>query len=220
MYRILIVEDDKMLNAGIAAALKGEDMEFLSCYNLQSAKELLAKEQADLVLLDVNLPDGKGTELLVWLKERQTTPVILLTANDMELDVVAGFSLGADDYVTKPFSLAILRARVLARLRQTKEAHCYRQGGFFFDFENLIFCRDGQRIELSRTEQRILWLLVKGGGRPVARERLQSYVWDDTFLAVDENALSVAVNRLRAKLGDKSCIRTVYGVGYCWEGEK
>ena len=220
MYRILIVEDDKMLNSGIAAALKGEDMEFLSCYNLRTARELLSREQVDLVLLDVNLPDGKGTDLLVWIKERQTTPVILLTANDMELDVVAGFSLGADDYVTKPFSLAILRARVLARLRRKEDHLRYRQGAFLFDFENLTFRRGEQRLELSRTEQRILWMLVKNAGHPVPRERLQSYVWDDTFLDVDENALSVAVNRLRTKLGDKSCIRTVYGIGYCWEVEK
>lgn len=217
MHRILIVEDDRTLNVGIAAALRGETMEFLSCYNLKTARETLEKERVSLVLLDINLSDGNGLELLTWIKETRPVPVILLTANDMETDVVAGLSMGADDYVTKPFSLAILRARVEAQLRRTEEADVYRKGGFAFDFRNQSFEHQGRKLELSRTEQRILYLLVKNEGTTVSRERLQSYVWSDGFSYVEENALSVAVNRLWAKLEEKTCIRTVYGVGYCWE---
>lgn len=219
MSKILLVEDDRALGAGIAVALGGENMQFTLCHNLRTAGKKMEEEKFDLILLDINLPDGSGLDFLIQVKEKEEIPVILLTANDMETDVVAGLSLGADDYITKPFSLAILRARVEARLRKKgqKEKAVFCQGSYRFDFENQIFRREDNRIELSRTEQKLLFLLVKNRGRTVPRERFFSYVWEDGFSYVDENALSVAMNRLRTKLGSRDVIRTVYGIGYCWE---
>lgn len=216
-HKILIVEDDRALCAGIAVALRSENMEFAQCHSMRAAREHMRIQQYELILLDINLPDGNGLEFLKEIRKQGAAPVILLTANDMETDIVAGLSLGADDYITKPFSLAILRARVEVQLRKGKQAAVFWQDGYRFDFENQIFERDGSRIELSRTEQKILSLLVKNRGKTIPRERLFACVWEDGFGYVDENALSVAVNRLRTKLDCKKYLRTVYGIGYCWE---
>ena len=131
-----------------------------------------------------------------------------------------GLEAGADDYITKPFSLAVLRARVNAQLRRAVPAADGRVelGGFCFDFSRLEFFREGVSIELSKTEQRLLRLLMENRGRTLPRELLLERVWDSGEF-VDENALSVAVRRLRAKLLDAP-IKTVYGVGYTWEVKK
>ena len=213
MRHILIVEDDQALSEGIALALRGNDLHFSQAANLSAARAILAGNRFDLVLLDVNLPDGSGLEMLAEL--RGSAAVMLLTANDMETDIVAGLSLGADDYITKPFSLAVLRARVEVQLRRGR-GNLYREGGFVFDFDNLEFSRDGQRIDLSRTEQKLLRLLVENRGATVPRERLVDRIWTDGAEYVDENALSVTVKRLRTKLGSGNQIRTIYGVGYAW----
>ncbi|ACV64115.1 response regulator receiver protein [Desulfofarcimen acetoxidans DSM 771] len=116
---VIIVEDDHNLNQGLCLALKDQDLQIVPCFDLKSAREQLADSAADLVLLDINLPDGNGLELLHKIKTgSEPIPVILLTANDTEMDVVMGLEHGADDYITKPFSLTILRARVKAQLRR------------------------------------------------------------------------------------------------------
>ena len=145
--------------------------------------------------------------------------MILLTANDLETDVVAGFELGADDYITKPFSLAILRARVEAQLRRNRSQNRYDFGEYVFDFDSLTFEYKNQMIELSRTEQKLLRLLIENKGRTVRRELLMDRVWSNAGEFVDENTLSVAMKRLRDKLDAAGKIKTVYGVGYAWAAE-
>ena len=117
MYHILIVEDDRSLNQGIALALKEEDVSFYQAYTIAEARTLLRDRSIDMVLLDINLPDGSGYDFLKEIRNVSELPVLMITANDMESDEVTGFSLGADDYITKPFSLMALRARV-GRMRQ------------------------------------------------------------------------------------------------------
>lgn len=214
--QILIVEDDCGLNLGIAMALSGE-ADCRSCYTRMEARKALEERRPDLVLLDVNLPDGSGLELLREIRAGMQTPVILLTANDLEVDVVTGLSLGADDYVTKPFSLAILRARVQVQLRRSQREEEYVRGEYRFSFEDHLYKKGEKKLELSRTEERILQLLVRGRGATVSREQLLAGVWNEGYAYVEENALSVSINRLRSKLGEKDCIRTVYGVGYAWK---
>ena len=137
------------------------------------------------------------------------------TIGQAEMDQVTGLELGADDYVTKPFSLAVLRARVNSLLRRSRPAPAALElPPFLFDFDAMVFARDGVPLELSKTEQRLLRLLVEHRGQTLSREVLLDRVWDGGEF-VDENALSVAVNRLRAKLADAP-IRTVYGLGYQW----
>lgn len=218
MSQIFLLEDDAALGRGIAMALSGPERTVTQADSIAQARTTLAGAEFDLLILDINLPDGSGLELLRTLRQGgDRTPAILLTANDLELDEVAGLEAGADDYITKPFSLAVLRARVNAQLRRAAPAQSERLelDGFTFDFARLEFAKDGVPIDLSKTEQRLLRLLVENRGRTLPRELLLERVWDGGEF-VDENALSVAVRRLRAKLGGAP-IKTVYGVGYTWE---
>lgn len=217
--RILLVEDGRALSRGVTLALAESGRTITAVETLAGGREALEQGPWDLVILDVNLPDGNGLDFLTHLRRESTVPVLILTANDLESDQVAGLELGADDYVTKPFSLAILRARVQTLLRRARPMpSAVELPPFSFDFQNLTFTRNGVPLELSKTEQRLLRLLVEGRGRTLTRAQLLDQVWDGGEF-VDENALSVAVKRLRDKLVDAP-IRTVYGLGYTWEGAK
>ena len=119
MEQLLIIEDDTGLNQGLSKALKADDRQIISCHDLNAAKEQLLCGGVSLILLDINLPDGSGLDLLQEIKEKAPDiPVILLTANDTDMDIVDGLERGADDYITKPFSLSVLRARVNTQLRK------------------------------------------------------------------------------------------------------
>ena len=217
MGQILIVEDDKALNNGIALALRDANILFESAFDLRTARILTASKKFDLIILDVNLPDGSGLDFLADIKEYHDTPVILLTANDMETDIVSGFELGADDYITKPFSLAVLRARVNVQLRKKKKAsNIYKTDKYSFDFDKLEFTVEKNAVDLSKTEQKLLRILIENRGNTVTRGSLYDGIWIDGSEFVDENALSVAVKRLRAKLGSSNPIKTIYGIGYTW----
>lgn len=222
VYKILIVEDDRGLNQGIALALKEEGVEFFSAFTLAQAQKIWENEVVDMVLLDINLPDGSGYELLKEIRRASQIPVLMLTANDLEIDEVTGFRLGADDYITKPFSLMVLRARVERmrfRIRQT-ESYGYEDERFQFFYDEMRYLADGQEIVLSKTEQKLLKLFTEHIGQTLTREQLIDTLWTGDRKYVDENALSVTVNRLRRKLegkGRECPIQTVYGLGYVWE---
>lgn len=221
MEQILIVEDDKGLNHGLCQALKSENRQVVSCLNLKTAREQLLCGGASLVLLDINLPDGSGLDLLAELKATSPElPVILLTANDTDMDIVEGLERGADDYITKPFSLSVLRARVNTQLRKnitSGKDKQFQTDGFLFDFDGMQFLVNGVSVELSKTEQKLLRLLIENQGRTMSRGTLIDRIWTDGAEFVDENALSVTVKRLRDKLGAQEYIQTVYGIGYVWE---
>lgn len=219
MKRILIVEDDKTLASGLCRALKNQETEVIAAENLHTAKERLSNGDVALVILDVNLPDGNGFDFLPYVKNEYDIPVIMLTANDLESDIVAGLEAGADDYITKPFSLAVLRARVNTQLRKTadrKIANRFVSDKYIFDFERMEFSVDGVMVELSKTEQKLLRILTDNAGITLSRDKLVDRIWTDGAEYVDENALSVTVKRLRDKLNAKDSIRTVYGIGYMW----
>lgn len=224
MKKIIVVEDDKALCAGICIALKSEELSFISCMGIREARLALGQGGCDLMILDINLPDGNGVDFLKELRKTSCFPVILLTANDMETDIVTGLESGADDYVTKPFSLAVLRARVHAQLRRQdgKQEEVMRSQVFTFDFSKMQFWKGEQELELSKTEQKLLKILVENKGITMARGTLVDRIWTDGADYVDENALSVTVRRLRGKLEDEPSkpkyIKTVYGIGYVWAG--
>lgn len=215
-----MLEDDTTLGRGIQLALQDPDVTIALAGTLSQAREMLAQKKFDLLILDVNLPDGSALDLLREVRQGAAVPVILLTANDLEMDVVTGLESGADDYITKPFSLAILRARVNAQLRRRVKSSCVELGGFRFDFERMAFWKNGEPIELSKTEQKLLRLLVENRGQTVSRGILIDRIWTDGADFVDENALSVTVKRLRVKLEDDPSspqyLKTVYGLGYTW----
>ncbi len=215
--KILIVEDDRALNSGIALSLRGDDV--CQAFCIKEAEGLL-DNSIDLIILDINLPDGSGLDFCRKIRETSSVPIIFLTANDMEIDIVTGLETGADDYITKPFSLAVLRARVNAVSRRNHDGgNVFRMGRYEFDFDNMKFLSDNEAVELSKTEQRLLKIFVQNPGRTLTREMLIDRVWSDGAEFVEENALSVTVKRLRQKLGDVP-IKSVYGIGYVWEKEK
>lgn len=220
MEQLLIVEDDKALNRGLCEALKADERRIISCQDLKTAREQLLCDRVSLVLLDINLPDGSGLNLLREIKEKTPDiPVILLTANDTDMDIVDGLEQGADDYITKPFSLSVLRARINNQLRKQMSVHNKAPihiDHFCFDFGTMTFCVGNVKIELSKTEQKLLHLLVENRGQTMTRGDLVDRIWTDGAEYVDENALSVTIKRLRGKLGAQEYIKTVYGIGYSW----
>lgn len=222
MQQLLIVEDDRNLSQGLCFALKDMEDNIVQCHNLKSARDQLISGMIKLVLLDINLPDGNGLELLSEIKANYNIPVILLTANDTEMDVVMGLEHGADDYITKPFSLAILRARVKAQLRRytIQKSQLFVIDHYRFDFEHMEFYLDDTAVELSKTEQKLLRLLVENRGVNIPRAVLLERIWADGCDFVNENALSVTVKRLRDKLDASQYIKTVYGLGYMWAVKK
>ena len=222
MKKILLLEDDGALGRGICLALDSGSAAVTRCENLLQGRQALEAGDFDLLILDVNLPDGSGLDLLRQIRRTSAVPVILLTANDMETDIVVGLESGADDYITKPFSLAVLRARVNAQLRRgtLPQAGALELAGFSFDFDRMEFRKHGVPVELSKTEQRLLRVLVENRETTLPRETLLDRVWSDGAEYVDENALSVTVKRLRDKLEDTPSkpqyLKTVYGIGYTW----
>lgn len=225
MQTILIIEDDTALSAGLARALSSDTVTAENCNCIQTARAKINSTSYSLIILDVNLPDGNGFDFLREIKQTLSTPVIMLTANDMESDIVTGLEQGADDYITKPFSLAVLRARVQTQLRRVRSDtslsisnNRYVLDDYIFDFDKMEFYCKGTSVELSKTEQKLLRILTENAGTTLTRSRLIDFVWTDGAEYVDENALSVAIKRLRDKLSAQDCIKTVYGIGYIWEG--
>lgn len=215
MKDITIIEDDAALNNGIVLALKNEGYTFHQYYTLQ---EYSGDEATDLIILDINLPDGNGFDLLKKIRRESDLPVIILTANDLETDEVTGLSLGADDYITKPFSLMVLRARIENVLRKANTSinNSYTDDIYSFDFDRMEFHENGNATTLSKTEQKLLRLLIQNKGQTLTREFLVDRIWTDGADYVDENALSVTASRLRKKLNAADYIQTVYGIGYMW----
>lgn len=222
MQSIMILEDDKELASGIKLALADDSLEFTLFDSITDAREAVEHRNFDLLIIDINLPDGSGLEFCREIRKSSKVAILMLTAKDTELDIVTGLESGADDYITKPFNLIILRARIRALLRRTTDdtSRTYEKVPFVFKFETMEFYKHQKAIELSRTEQKILYLLVFNGGQIITRERLLEWVWPDGTQYVEDNALSVGIRRLRDKLEDNpsepNYIKTVYGKGYVW----
>lgn len=219
----MILEDDEDLAEGISLSLNSEELEFVLCGTIVEAKGVLKQKAFDLLIIDINLPDGNGLEFCREIRRTSKIPIALLTAKDMEMDIVKGLECGADDYITKPFSLMVLRARIRALLRRNtgEQQSEYSSHVFRFCFDTMEFYKEGNAIELSKTEQRILYLLVFHAGQVLSRERLLEWVWPEGTEYVEDNALSVGIRRLRDKLEDvpskPDYIKTVYGKGYMWK---
>lgn len=219
----MILEDDEDLAEGISLSLNSEELEFVLCGTIAEAKGMLKQKAFDLLIIDINLPDGNGLEFCREIRRTSKIPIALLTAKDMEMDIVKGLECGADDYITKPFSLMVLRARIRALLRRNtgEQQSEYSSHVFRFCFDTMEFYKEGNTIELSKTEQRILYLLVFHAGQVLSRERLLEWVWPEGTEYVEDNALSVGIRRLRDKLEDvpskPDYIKTVYGKGYMWK---
>ena len=236
---IQIVEDDKTLSEGISISLGDYADSFYKEYKIEAAKAGYDKygKEISLIILDLNLPDGIGYDYLKYVRERSNVPVLILTANDLEMDEVTGLTMGADDFLTKPFSLAVLRARVNALVRRSqmagnresgdenaaskiKKSGVYEIDDMVFDFDKLTFKKGEEELFLSVNEQKLLKIFLDNKGMLLTRDTLIERLWGDSGEYVEENALSVTVNRLRSKIesnGEVKHINTVYGQGYRFE---
>lgn len=225
MKKVLVAEDEQNIREFVVINLERAGYEVTEAESGDQALELYGRGgDFHVVILDIMMP-GEKDGLAVCRELRSRNPslgIILLTAKTQEMDKVSGLMMGADDYVTKPFSLAILRARVNAQLRRgaPPQTEVFTQDGFTFDFAAMEFSKNGVSVELSKTEQKLLRLLVANRGTTLRRETLIDRVWTDGAAYVDENALSVTVKRLRGKLEDDPShpryLKTVYGLGYTW----
>lgn len=222
MQKIMILEDDEDLAEGIRLSLCSDDLEFVLCRTIDEARKQFSLGDFALLILDIGLPDGDGLSFCRELRQTSQIPIAMLTAKGMELDIVKGLEYGADDYITKPFSLMVLRARIRALLRRhmPEQKAEYHDAVFSFSFDTMTFIKNGNPIDLSKTEQRILYLLVTHPGQTLTREQLLEWVWPEGTEYVEDNALSVGIRRLRDKLEDNPSkpdyIKTVYSLGYIW----
>ena len=218
MTKILLVEDDETIGIGIKSALKRKGYMCTSCASAGQAKDLFA-EGFQLILLDLNLPDGSGYDFCKWVKEREDTPVIFLTVCDDVKDITRGLDMGADDYVTKPFHIAVLESRIAAVLRRTSDdgGNVLSCGNIQLDREKMQVMVDGQSVDATALEYRLLEVLMENKGRTLPRNLILDKLWDTEGYFVNDNTLTVTVKRLRRKLMDTGYIVTIRGIGYRME---
>ena len=225
MNRILIVEDDPALADGLLVNLENCGYK-AECVALGlEAIERLRRSKIDLVLLDINLPDIDGFEVCKKIKNQENIPVLFLTARDMEIDEIRGFSSGADDYIKKPFSVSVLQCRisaVLERYRKSTPRDIWTDGKLVIDFESLQITKGNEKMPMTSFEYRLLKLFISNKNMVLTRRMFLEKLWDNEKESyVDEHALTVSINRLRGKLenDNNKYIKTIYGMGYTWIGE-
>ena len=220
--RILLIEDEEAISEPLAAALERDGFEVRVAATAAEGRELHRAHPPDLVLLDVMLPDGDGKDVLRDIRASSRTPVIMVTARGEELERVLGLELGADDYVTKPFSAAELAARIRAVLRRMGSTPGEPQaalvvGDVRMELERHEVLHDGQRVDVTVKEYGLLRVLLENAGKVVRREQLIEQVWDTTWFG-STKTVDVHVSALRRKLGDDPAspryIHTVRGVGF------
>lgn len=222
--RILVVEDDKLLNTTLCYNLSFAGYSVDAALTKAQAVQLNSKNSYDLIVLDVNLPDGNGFDFCQEAKKRQSDmAVIFLTARDMESDQIKGFELGADDYVTKPFSMSIFlkkTAALLARISKQNGSDCYDDGNLSVNFSQMTAAIAGKSVIFTPLEYRLLKVLTKNSQRVLTRQVLLENLWDIDENFVEEHTLTSAMSRLRNKIeiGEPQYIKTVYGMGYMWIG--
>ena len=215
--RIAIIEDDEITRLELSKLLNTQGYETVLLIDFGNLTDELKQYSIELVLLDINLPDGNGLEFCEKIRETSETPVLFLTANDTEEDMLEGFGVGCDDYISKPFSIEVLRKKVLAVLKRSgvgKFRMKYRD--LELDKEKCLVLMKGQEIHLTSTEYKLLLYLMENRGRVVTKAMLLEQLWyiDGNF--VDDNTVRVNIKRLRQKVHDEEqeYIVTVFGMGY------
>ena len=225
-YEILVVDDEKEIADLVEVYLKAENYTVHKCYTAEQALDVVDTCAVDLAILDVMLPGVSGFDICSHIREKYTYPVIMLTAREQEIDKITGLTLGADDYVTKPFRPLELVARVKAQLRRStqynrsgaEENETIAISGLVLNRENHECFLNEKPLTLTPTEFSILWVLCQNRGRVVSTEELFRTVWGEKYFTSSSNTVMVHIRHLREKLGDSAdrprYIKTVWGVGY------
>ena len=225
MKSILLVEDDESLNQGITLKLKKEGYRVSSAFSLEEAEELFDSAAWDLLICDVGLPDGSGLDFCRRVRRVSDVYILFLTALDSEIDMVTAYDLGADDYMTKPFSLMVLVSKVHAFMRRTREASASRivSGDILLSLREMKAFRQrpeggAEPVPLSKKELQLLLLLMENACQILTKEQILERVWGAEGQFVDDNTVPVNISRLRGKIGG-SYIQNVRGIGYIWTEE-
>ena len=225
--RIMIVDDEREIADLVELYLKSENYTVYKYYTAKEALDCIGAAELDLAILDIMLPDGSGLALCQKIREKHTYPVIMLTAKDAEMDKITGLTLGADDYITKPFRPLELVARVKAQLRRYKkysgdpaggDGGVIAHSGLTINVNTYEVFLNEKPLTLTPTEFTILRILCENKGKVVSAERLFHGVWGDEYFSKSNNTITVHIRHLREKLGDTAdnpkYIKTVWGVGY------
>lgn len=219
MKKILIVEDDTDLQDGLSFSLLQENYETAAASTLKQAWELL-DTGIDLILLDCNLPDGSGFDFCTKVKKNYSIPILMLTARDTEMDEVKALELGMDDFMSKPFSLAVLKARIKKLVTDESASLQLVSGGIMVDKNTCKVYKNGMELACSKIEYQLLVFFMENAKIVLSHEQILEHVWDSRGRYVDENAVPVNIKRLRARIEDDpknpQYIKTVYGIGYVW----
>ena len=222
--KILVIEDDQGLRQGIAFSLTQEGYQVLQASSGKEGYRLFLQESPLGILLDLNLPDMDGNDLCRKIRETSQVPILMLTARDMETDEIMGLSQGADDYMTKPFSIAVPKlrlAKLLDRNMEKEEAHILRSGDIVLDQDLIKVWKENQEMECSVTEYRILKYFLENKNQVLTQNQILEAVWDLDGKFVNPNTLQVNIGRLRKKIekdpSSPRYIKTIRGIGYIWE---
>lgn len=216
MKNILLVEDNDTIIMGLKYSLEQENFKVISAQNVLEFNEKIDKNDIDLVLLDVSLPDGNGFEICKEIKSKKDIPVIFLTAQDEETSVVLGLDLGADDYIVKPFRTRELISRINSVLRRYghNESNLIQYKNIKIDTSSAKVYKDNEEIIFTSLEDKILLMLFSNQNKLISRKQLLEKIWDIAGNFVNDNTLTVYIKRIREKLGDETIIKTVRGLGY------
>lgn len=220
MMEVYYVEDDESIAQAVKKYLEENDCNVMIFSRIADAKQALRSRIPGIVLVDWNMPDGQGDELCRWIRNRwNSLPVIFLTVRGDSRDIVSGFQNGADDYVVKPFELNVLHSRILALLRragQTEKVQLFCDE-ILLDKEKMSVYWEQEEIVLSQMEYQVLLLLMENKGKTITRKQLLEQVWDRNGNYVNDNTLTVTMKRLREKLHNPACVKTVRSFGYRME---
>ena len=216
--KIAIIEDDSTISFAVSTFMKRYDMEVVVLDSLEAAKQIDLKDY-NLIILDANLPDGSGFDYLKWLREISGIPVIMLTVKNEDEYVLKGFENGADEYITKPLSLQVLKARIdniFRRKGMSNNEIVFNE--LNLNLSSMTAKLNNDNLELNRQEFAVLELLLENKNVNLIRERIIDTVWEYDLYEVNDNTLTVTIKRLRNKLKDYGkYIKTVRGIGYIWE---
>ena len=223
MIEVYYAEDDEIIGKSVKEYLEQKNCKVMVLETITDMRKALIGHLPTIVLLDWNMPDGQGNELCRWIRERwMDLPVIYLTVRGDSHDVVAGFQNGADDYVVKPFDLDVLYSRILALLRRansTQDTKLFCDDIMLDKGKTAVYYQQ-KEIAVSQPEYKILLLLMENKGKTVTRSKLLEQVWDSSGNYVNDNTLTVAMKRLREKLDNPACLKTVRSFGYRMEDTK